>query len=180
MPSIISHAAVPLALGLGLGKQTISPRLLIAGVAASMLPDLDVAAFRFGIPYAHAMGHRGMTHSLLIAACAGLLCALFARKLDARAKVAGLFIFVCMASHGVLDALTTGGLGIAFLWPFSHERYFAPVRPIAVSPLGIARFFSPRGLAVLRSELLWVWAPCALIALGLWLQRRPAGRTAAA
>jgi inner membrane protein len=29
-----------------------------------------------------------------------------------------------MASHGVLDALTNGGHGIAFFSPFLNERYF--------------------------------------------------------
>jgi inner membrane protein len=54
--------------------------------------------------------------------------------------------------------MTTGGLGVAFFSPFSNTRYFFPWRPIAVSPIG-ARFFSPRGFAVLLSEALWVWTP---------------------
>ena len=40
-----------------------------------------------------------------------------------------------MASHGVLDALTDGGPGVAFLAPFDDTRYFFPWRPIRVSPL---------------------------------------------
>jgi inner membrane protein len=51
MPAIFSPPAVPLALGFGLGKEIVSRRLLLAGVAASILPDLDVIAFVFGIPY---------------------------------------------------------------------------------------------------------------------------------
>jgi membrane-bound metal-dependent hydrolase YbcI (DUF457 family) len=42
MPTILTHTAVPLALGLGLGPRAIPPRLLVAGVTASMVPDLDV------------------------------------------------------------------------------------------------------------------------------------------
>jgi inner membrane protein len=61
-----------------------------------------------------------------------------------------------IASHGLLDAMTTGGLGVAFFAPFSAERYFFPWRPILVSPIGIERFLSPRGAAVLMSELQWV------------------------
>ena len=38
------------------------------------------------------------------------------------------------------------------------------VVPIAVSPIG-ARFFSARGVAVLWSELKWVWLPCGAMAL---------------
>ncbi len=33
MPTIVTHAAVPLCLGLGLGCKIIPPRLLLAGVA---------------------------------------------------------------------------------------------------------------------------------------------------
>ncbi len=40
-------------------RSMISPRLLIAGMVASIAPDLDVAAFRFGIAYSHEFGHRG-------------------------------------------------------------------------------------------------------------------------
>jgi membrane-bound metal-dependent hydrolase YbcI (DUF457 family) len=70
-----------------------------------------------------------------------------------------MFLFVAAVSHGVLDAFTTGGLGIAFLWPFSPERYFAPIQVIRVSPISAAHIFSPRMIAVLRSEAWWVWIP---------------------
>ncbi|MCY9810902.1 metal-dependent hydrolase, partial [Aeromonas caviae] len=39
MPTIVTHAAVPICLGLGLGSRIISLRLLLAGVAIAMLPD---------------------------------------------------------------------------------------------------------------------------------------------
>lgn len=39
MPTIVTHAAVPLCLGLGLGSRIISPRLLLAGGAIA-LPTL--------------------------------------------------------------------------------------------------------------------------------------------
>jgi inner membrane protein len=68
------------------------------------------------------------------------------------------------ASHGLLDALTDGGRGIAFFAPFSNHRYFFPWRPIQVSPIGTG-FFSSRGLLVLASESVWIWVPSAIIAL---------------
>jgi inner membrane protein len=52
VPTIITHAALPLTLGLGLGRQAIPRGLLLAGIALAVLPDLDVIAFRLGIPYA--------------------------------------------------------------------------------------------------------------------------------
>jgi membrane-bound metal-dependent hydrolase YbcI (DUF457 family) len=80
MPSIISHPAVPLALALGLGPQVVSERLLLAGVAASVVPELDVVAFRLGIPYADDLGHRGFTHSLLFAAFVALAAACWRKR----------------------------------------------------------------------------------------------------
>jgi inner membrane protein len=59
---------------------------------------------------------------------------------------------IVLASHGLLDTLTNGGLGIAPIWPFDHTRYFAPWTPIPVSPIGL-RFLSPYGMFVALVEL---------------------------
>ncbi len=67
MPTVITHAAVPLCFGAGLGLKVIPPRLLFAGVVLAMLPDADVLAFKFGVAYGNVFGHRGFTHSLLFA-----------------------------------------------------------------------------------------------------------------
>jgi len=85
-----------------------------------------------------------------------------------------MYFFLATASHGLLDALTDGGLGVAFFAPFDNHRYFLPWRPIHVSPIGAGRFFTHRGLEVLQSELLWIWLPAALLALSVWLMRRRA------
>lgn len=176
MPTIITHTAVPLALGIGLGSKLIPPRLLLAGVAASMIPDLDVIGLKLGIAYANDMGHRGITHSLLFALILGLLAAGFASRLRGRALVAGLFVFVSCASHGLLDMCTNGGLGIAYLWPYSHERYFLPWHIVEVSPLAMDKVFSARGLQVAYSELHWIWLPCLLVACSLMAARIGIGK----
>jgi inner membrane protein len=175
MPTIISHSAVPLALALGLGPQVISRRLLLAGIAASIAPDLDVLAFRFGISYADAFGHRGFSHSLLVAAVLALAAGFAFRVLHATRGQVFWFVLVAAASHGILDAFTNGGLGVAFFWPWSGERYFAPIQVIEVSPLGIGPFFTEWGARVLGSELLWVWAPCALATTLLLVVRKARG-----
>ena len=72
--------------------------------------------------------------------------------------VAAFFAAITM-THGLLDAMTDGGLGVGFFIPFSAERYFLPWTPIEVSPIGVKQFFSARGMAVIRSELLFVWVP---------------------
>jgi inner membrane protein len=131
-----------------------------------------VVAFQFGIPYGSEFGHRGFSHSLAFAALMAIVVAIFHRGLQATAMQAFWFVFLACASHGVLDALTDGGSGIAFLWPFTTERYFAPVTPIEVSPIGLQRFLSARGASVFASELLWVWLPCAALMVGLLAVRR--------
>jgi inner membrane protein len=175
--SAISHPAVTLALAPAFG----APRAaLAAGAMLSVLPDADSLGFWMGVPYDAPLGHRGLTHSLPFAALLALIAfgALRRASRPVRALAPGLlflFLFLCAASHGVLDALTDGGLGVAFFAPFSNERYFFPWRPILVSPISIAGFFDARGLRVLASEVIWIWLPCAGFAVGgrlLDLRRR--------
>lgn len=172
MPSIISHAVVPMAVGLALGRIVIPRRLLVAGIAAAMLPDADVLAFHFGVPYSHHLGHRGMTHSLVFALLLGMLAWTFSRQLTASPKYAFSFIFFATASHALLDMLTNGGLGVALIWPISDQRLFFPLGIIEVSPLSLRRFFSATGVRVLLSEFQWVWIPSAIVAAGIFFWRQ--------
>ena len=172
MPTILTHPAVPLAVGVALGTRVVPPRLLLTGVVLSILPDLDVLAFRLGIAYADTLGNRGFSHSLLFAFMATFACATAYRPMRTRFQIALPFLLIAAVSHGVLDAFTNGGMGIAFFWPWWDARFFAPVRPIEVSPIGFARFFSARGASVMASEVLWVWLPLAALGLGLAATRR--------
>jgi len=231
MPSIITHAAVPLALWCAADRGRIPPRLLAAGVIAAMLPDADVLVFALHIPYADAFGHRGASHSLLFAfvlaavaavlaffgsgrpwsvpgnsgsrrpwsallcqprlapteeamarsgsgrpwsavSCQPRLAPTKAGPTVASTLQAAVFVFVCAASHPLLDAMTSGGLGVALAWPWSEQRFFAPWRPIRVSPFA-PQFFSARGVATLLSELRWVWLPLAT-AVVAWKLIQPA------
>lgn len=135
MPTIVTHAAVPLCLGLGLGSRIIPPRLLLAGVAIAMLPDADVLAFKLGVAYGHVFGHRGFTHSLLFAFALPTLAMLFHRQFRASAATVWSFLLASLLSHSLLDSLTTGGKGVGWLWPWRDERFFAPWPVIRVAPL---------------------------------------------
>jgi inner membrane protein len=150
-------------------------RVWAIGALCSVVPDLDVIGFRFGIRYGDFWGHRGFTHSLVFAA----LLAGIAVILGFRRGEPGLgrfplwmYFFLASASHGFLDAMTDGGLGVAFFAPFDNHRYFLPWTPIRVSPIGVRHFFTDRGLAVLQSELLWIWLPSALLVISCWIGRR--------
>lgn len=175
VPTILSHPAVPLALAAIAGQRHVSARLLAVGVIASVLPDADVLAFRLGVPYASDFGHRGFSHSLLFALAVGVLALAFAPALRCKRLTAFLFVTISCASHGLLDMLTNGGHGVAYLWPFSDERFFFPSQVIEVSTLNLRRFFGPAGLTVLLSELRWIWLPAAAAAaLGILLRRKNA------
>jgi inner membrane protein len=171
----LSHPAVPLAMRAGLGAERVPAPLLLAAIAGSLLPDADVVGFRFGIAYGDLWGHRGLTHSLLFAALVGLVAAAFARRLRVERGWAFAVVSLATASHGLLDAMTDGGLGVALASPFVSARYFLPWRPIAVSPIGLANFWTPRAFVVLASEARWVWLPCVSLALVLLAARRLMG-----
>lgn len=144
---------------------------MLALVCAA-LPDVDAIGLWLGVPYAHPLGHRGLTHSLPFAALLAAAGTLFALSLDAEPALVFCVLFASAASHGLLDAMTDGGLGVALFSPFSRRRHFLPWRVIAVSPLQASAFFSRQGLAMLASEARRVWAPCAALAIGGWSLRR--------
>ena len=176
MASILTHPAVPLAIAAACGQRYVSPRLLLAGMAAAVLPDLDALGLGLGIPYGDTFGHRGLSHSILFALLLAAGAAQLHRSLRTSRTAAFVVVFLSCLSHGLLDACTSGGLGVAFFSPFSNHRYFFPWRPLTVSPLDAAHFLSAWGLRVLRSELLWVWLPCAVVGGLGWLLRRKALR----
>lgn len=172
MPSIITHAAVPVLIGAALGRRLVSYRLLVAGAIAAMLPDLDVLSFKLGIAYGDVWGHRGALHSLLFAMVIVSLAALAHRMLASSAWKSFTFIGLAALSHPLLDMCTNGGLGVALFWPWNNHRWFAPFRPIEVSPIGAARFLSAHGWQVFQSELLWVWLPAGAMVTLIAIVRR--------
>lgn len=164
MPTIFTHIVVPLAWRAAKRRQPPDVRTVAAAMGLTVLPDTDVIAFAAGVPYASILGHRGFTHSVTFALVTALLALAWLRPARSRLPAVGVFLFVAAVSHPLLDALTNGGLGVALLWPWSDTRWFAPWRPVVVSPIG-AHFFGARGVTVLLSEMLWIWLPLAFAVL---------------
>jgi inner membrane protein len=150
---------------------------MVVWSALSLLPDADVVGFALGVRYGDPWGHRGATHSLALAVAVGLAVGLAAGRLKRPAARTALLAVAVLASHGLLDTMTDGGLGCALLWPFDLTRYFAPWRPIPVAPIGMA-FVSPGGASVALTELV-LFSPALLFALRPRRSAAP-GRAAAA
>jgi inner membrane protein len=169
MPTVFSHAAVGFVAAKVAAEATApNTRIIAAAMALAALPDAD-ALFISVIPYNSPLGHRGLTHSLAFAAIIGILVAtLFAKARWAKDRSfwsMAVFFALVTASHGFFDAMTDGGLGIAFFAPFNNARYFLPWRPIPVAPLSLEGLMTPRGLRVIGWEaaLFWTFTFGALI-----------------
>ena len=173
----IGHVAVGL-VGTRSYDEGRTPRWpsLVFWSALSLLPDIDVVGFLRGVPYGAPWGHRGATHSLTFAIAGGVLVGLGARWFGRPVlRTMGVATLV-LASHGLLDTMTDGGLGAALLWPFSLTRFFAPWRPIPVAPIG-PDFFTPYGAMVALTEValflpLWLLAfrlRVRVAAIAIWL-----------
>ncbi len=169
MASIFGHGL----LGFTLSKVVDSASnkiLFLLAIVSAILPDFDIIAFKFGIPYSHPLGHRGFTHSILFAIIWAIVIALVFGK--NRKRIFGIVIFLSTVSHGLLDALTTGGKGVGFFIPFDNSRYFFPNRVIQVSPIGIKQFFSEWGMRVILSELKYIAIPCCIILITLFILKK--------
>jgi inner membrane protein len=180
VPSVFSHAVAAAAIGsVAVGGRSRAI-LWALGALCALVPDLDVVTIKIGIPFGHMLGHRGLSHSLLFAAVlASVVTAIVRRTMPAGPAPPTLwvFFFLATASHGFLDSMTNGGLGVAFFAPFSDERYFMPWRPILVSPISLHVFLGYRGLRVMWNEFGWVWLPAALVFLAGLTLRRATSRT---
>ena len=156
MPTVLTHAALGAGIYLAAGHGRPGARAgAFAAAAIATIPDIDSLFMRW-IPYEAAFGHRGMTHSLAFAAALGLAAALVLKR---RVAIPGGFpalaalLAAAAATHGPLDALTDGGLGVAFFAPFSPARIAFAWRPIPVAPLG----YHPYVFTVIAMEAVMLW-----------------------
>ena len=163
MASVFGHVAVAYTMGKTLKPAWTSTRFWALTVLCCLLPDADVLGLVLGIPYNALWGHRGLTHSIVFAVCTGLVMPQLVfpslPRWSSRYGILALYFSLVTLSHGVLDAFTDGGLGVAFFSPFDTTRYFFPWRPITVSPIGVTNFFSSWGFGVLLNELVWIGIP---------------------
>jgi len=114
---------------------TAPPRVWTVLAVGAALPDLDA----IGRPFGHGDlallgGHRALTHSLVAAATLGLLATTFLVRRAPESVSSGRMLValsLAFASHGLLDALTRYGQGVAFFAPWTWQRFRAPWTPLA-------------------------------------------------
>ncbi|MCP4565946.1 MAG: metal-dependent hydrolase [FCB group bacterium] len=176
MPTVITHSIVGLIAGKIMPVKNLPRRFWVLSLILPVLPDADIISFYIGLPYENFWAHRGFFHSIPFAFILALtVMFLFFRRekyFSRRWNSLLIYFFVLTASHGLFDALTNGGLGIALFSPFENSRYFFPFRPIEVSPIGVKAFFSLWGIRVILSEMLWFWLPGIILLLSMRVFRR--------
>jgi len=137
------------------------------------LPDVDVIDSRLTCN----MGFVGPSRDTIrfsFAALVGVAARCFSSK---RAQLLWnaslLFLDDCVSWFS--DAMTNGGLGIAFLLAVRSDAILFSVKPILVSRLDSAILRNERRCAC--SEIIYVWLPALAIGLALYGLRNDKGRT---
>ena len=183
MPSVFAHVAAGAALGSAFAP-TSKRRLWVAAAVCAAVPDVDALGRPFGnLSYEAAFGgHRGFTHSILFAIVVGGWAAWMLSRdiISQRAHLRLWLAFaLAIASHGILDALSTIGNGVAFWAPFSWTHYefgWQPLGEIGPGPRGPTRL-----LAIVGNELLWVGLPSLIVvAIARLIRRGPRSQRAEA
>jgi len=136
---------------------------MVVFTALALLPDADMILVGLGAADHGTVGHRGASHSLVLAVVAGVICALAARKLRWPVLRTALIGTFAVASHAVLDVLGEGGRGLPLLWPISDIRFHSPWRIFPNSPKGLELLTRP-GVIELAIELL-LFLPITIYAL---------------
>ena len=137
---------------------------LIGFSLMAMLPDADVFLTPLGSHDSIVSGHRGASHSLLMAASIAIAGGLLARRYGWSGIRTMLAVMLAIGSHGLLDALGEGGRAIPLFWPLSDHRFRAPWQFLPDAPRGL-KFISWHGLVDAVLEFVY-FLP--VIILALW------------
>src|SRR4051812_20035469 len=116
MASAFAHALMAVTIGKSYSKKFGSAKFWILGCVCAVIPDADVIMFNF-VSYGHFLGHRGFFHSFFFCLLLAVIITVVFYKKEKLLSRIGLkyilFFFLCGASHGLLDMLTNGGMGVA-------------------------------------------------------------------
>jgi inner membrane protein len=167
MPSIVAHAVAGAALATAaFSPRSVPRRVWITGAVAAAVPDIDAIGRPLGNLTFETLfgGHRGLTHSVMFAlALSAIITWRFFRTPEWTALHRRLWaaFALAIASHGVLDALSTIGNGVAFWAPFSwihYEFVWQPLGEIGPGPRGPERAFD-----MVANEFIWIGLPSLIV-----------------
>lgn len=140
LTQIVLGAAVSVAVA---GRRIGPRKAAVLGAGLGTLPDLDVLV-RHGDAVSNFILHRGWSHSLLVHAALTPLIAEGAMRvfngLREHRVTAYLTVFLCLATHALLDAMTI--YGTRLLWPLTDTPYGVGsifiIDPLYTLPLAFA------------------------------------------
>lgn len=173
MPSLFGHAVAGLALNTAFAGEELPRRSWALTTFCALAPDLDWFSAFVNLPHSGWLDHRGLTHSLPAAALLAGTVWWLGFEPAHRTRRLLLCLLVAAFSHGLLDACTRGGVGVAAFLPFSKARYVCIWQPLQVSPLPLNATLALRFLRSLLGELLWIGLPAWLLVLAAREWKRP-------
>lgn len=165
MPSFFGHAVAGYAISSAFHRGRPPRRVWILATACAVAPDLDWFTGFLDVQNRFGLAHRGLFHSLLAAGLLAALAVLLGLDRGRRTLRNGMCIALATFSHGLLDACTFGGTGVAFLQPFSDAHFVAFWQPIFVSPIPLSGRLTDWLLFSLGTEALWIGGPALLAIL---------------
>jgi inner membrane protein len=170
MPSLLGHAVAGLAITESFSRAKLPRRTWVLAPLCAVAPDLDWFLSFLNIHKNHIMNHRGVAHSLFGALLLAAAILLVTYRRHQRSGQLWLCLSLAALSHGIMDACTSGGVGVALFMPFSDSRWVCVWRPIRVAPLPMGREDCYLFLASLLTEAIWIGLPA--LALILWSRLR--------
>lgn len=163
MSSLFGHALAGLAISAAYTQGRPPRRVWALAVACAVAPDLDWFTGFLRVADGTSLAHRGMSHSLIAAAFIAAAAMLFGLRSQRRIPRLWACMLTAAFSHGMLDACTFGGTGVAFLLPFSNARFVCVWQPIFVSPIPLSGKLLDWLMFSLGTELVWIGIPAALV-----------------
>lgn len=162
MASPFAHMAAGLAAAAIFRPPGVTRRFWITVALCGLLPDGDFFFMPLWPDMQSVLGHRDFSHAILFAILAGWLVAwALSRSPEWRPWRPRLWLCFALAimSHGIVDGMTTYGPGIAYLSPFTHQRWFLPFQPLGAIGARGTRTVLEYAASYALNEALWVGVP---------------------
>ena len=172
MPSFFGHAVAGIALGAAFADEKTPARTWVLGTFCALAPDLDWFTAFLRLHPGNFLAHRGITHSLLAAVLLAATALWLGVRREERTRRIGVYLLLASLSHGLLDACTSGRIGVAFFYPFSTSRWGCYWQPFLDAPLPFWSGLRMPFLGALLSEMFWIGLPAFLLIAGIRVARR--------